>query len=532
MAVRLEGNYRGMSTHAAGLIIANTPISEVCAQYTREDSKGNATVAVSVNKYDAEYLGLMKIDILGLSTMGMIRLALAEAGLTLEDLYRVPVDDQPTIEAFTRNDVVGIFQFEGRATRLVNRDVQPTNFLELVDVNGLSRPGPLFSGTTNEYIEVKHGRREPVSLHPVIDKITEGTKGTIIYQEQILRALSQFGGLEAKRVHDIRKIISQKLGEAQFNASAEAFVEGAARLHGVGRDLAMDVWGRVVTSASYAFVYAHSLSYALIGYWAMWLKVNYPAAFYAAQLQKLEKEKWPKLIKDAEKHGVKVRGVTVGRSGRTWAVDNGEVVAGWEQLDGVGPVMAAKIMDYTATHAIDAPEQLLAVNGIGPKVLDKFRSQLDSTDPFGLGRVRDQLTVVRKSIASGEIPLQNTSHLSDELLDVPGGEIVRWAGFVRLKEYKDFIEDERARSGKDVDTIRAEMKRPDLGTSVVMHCFDDGDEDVYVRITRFDYPKWKQALAAIVLERDVVYVVARKSNGGFGASIYVQNLYVIDPTED
>lgn len=533
-AVRLEGNYRGMSTHSAGLIITNTPISDVCAQYTREDAAGNQTVAVSVNKYDAEYLELMKIDLLGLSTMGMIRHALAEAGLSLEDLYRVPMDDPETLAAFKANDVVGIFQFEGRATRLVGRDVQPDNFLELVDVNGLSRPGPLFSGTTNEYISVKQGKQKPVRLHPIIDEITAGTKGTIIYQEQILRALSLFGGLPVRRVHEIRRIISQKLGEAQFNTSAVAFAETAMSLHGVSHSLAMDVWGRVVTSASYAFVYAHSLAYAMIGFWSMWLKVHYPAAFYAAQLQKLNKERWPKLIKDAESHGVRVRGVTLGSSGATWAVRRGEVLAGYEQLNGVGPAMTGKILELQRVLGPDLkdPAQLLSVSGIGPKTLEKFAAQLDAEDPFGLGKVKRSLDEVRVAISTGEIPVPNPTEKSDEILDVPGGNNVRWLGLVKLKEYKDFLEDERARSGKDIEQIRREMRRPDLPTSCVLHCYDDGDEDVYVRITRFDYPKFKEALVGIRLGHDVVYVEARKSNGGFGASIYVKKLIVIDPEED
>src|SRR4029434_8876573 len=107
------------------------------------------------------------------------------------------------------------FQFEGRATRLVSRSVKPDTFLELSDINGLSRPGPLFSGTTTEYIAVKWGEREAVSYHPIIDALTRPTKGQIIYQEQVLAALADFGGLPVARVHDIRRIISQKLGDAQ-----------------------------------------------------------------------------------------------------------------------------------------------------------------------------------------------------------------------------------------------------------------------------------------------------------------------------
>jgi hypothetical protein len=228
-----------------------------------------------------------------------------------------------------------------------------------------------------------------------------------------------------------------------------------------------------------------------------------------------------------------VRGVTLGKSGRTWAVRSGEVLAGWEQLKGVGPALGTSILTYQEEmgERLVAPEQLLNVKGIGPATLEKFLPQLDANDPFGLNRVKKLLDSVRKSITVGEIPLRSPSHASNGILDVEGGQTIRWIGFVKLKEYKDFIEDERARSGKDVDTIRAEMKRPDLPTSCVLHCYDDEDEDVYVRVTRFDYPQFKEALASLQIGRDVIWVEARKSNGGFGASIYVKKLIVIDPED-
>jgi Zierdtviridae DNA polymerase len=536
IAVDLEGNYRQMGLHSAGLVVASHPISDIVAMYTRE-VKGRELTAVSVDKYDAEYLGLMKMDILGLTTMGMIAIALRHAGMTLEELYRIPLDDKETLDAFHRNDVIGIFQFEGRATRLVGRDLKPDDFLELVDVNALSRPGPLFSGTTAEYIDVKHGRREPTQIHPVIDRIAEGTKGQIIYQEQILHALSEFGGLPVKKVHDIRRIISKKLGEAAFNSSFQAFAAGAKELHGADERLAMEVWSRVVTSASYAFVYSHSLSYTLIGYWCMWLKVHKPQAFYAAQLQKIAKEKWPKLIRDAMEHDVPVRGVKVGESDRTWTPlsDGRTVAAGYEQLEGVGPATADKILEYQSSQGFPdnaGANALLSIKGIGPKTVEKFRNQIEGSDPFGLFRTQIALDAVRASINDHSIPLRPPTHNSDQILDVKGDELVVWVGMVKLKEYKDVFEDERARTGDDLDAIKARIKRPDLPTSCVLHAYDDAGEDVYVRFTRYDYPQFKSGLEGLREDQDVVWVLARKSKGGFGASIFAKKMVVIDPEDD
>lgn len=534
IAENLEGNYRQMGVHSAGVVVATHPIAEITAQYTREIKKRQIT-AVAVDKYDAEYLNLMKMDLLGLTTMEMLAKALAFAGMELEDLYRLPLDDPATLQAFHENDVIGVFQFEGRATRLVGRDLRPDDFLELVDINALSRPGPLFSGTTAEYIDVKHGRREPTKIHPIIDKITEGTKGQIIYQEQILHALSDFGGLSVKRVHEIRRIISKKLGEAAFNTSANDFADNAKRLHGVSRELAMEVWGRVVTSASYAFVYSHSLAYTQIGYWAMWMKVHHPTAFYAAQLSEIKDEKWPKLIRDAQAHGIQIDGVSLNKSGRSWTPvpEENLVVAGFEQLKGVGPALATKILAYRDEHGpFRSFEELEKVNGIGPAMMLKLRPLITGDDPFGLMRVQLSLDAVRTAIAERDIPLPVPNADSDKILDVAADRTVYYVGMVKLKEYKDVIEDERSRTGDDLDLIRARIKRPDLATSCVLHSYDDGGEDVYVRITRFDFPKYRKALEELREDVDVVWVEARKSKGGFGASIYVKRLVVIDPEDD
>jgi DNA polymerase-3 subunit alpha len=532
-AVDLEGNYSSMSTHSAGLVITTSPVADITALYTRQ-VKGRTITAVAVDKYDAEYLNLMKMDLLGLSTMEMLANALDFAGMTLEELYRLSLDDAETIAAFHRNDVIGVFQFEGRATRLVGRDLKPDDFLELVDINALSRPGPLFSGTTAEYIKVKHGEMEPTPLHPIIDRITAGTKGQIIYQEQILHALADFGGLPVKRVHEIRRIISKKLGEAAFNTSARDFAANAARLHGVTEDLAMEVWGRVVTSASYAFVYSHSLAYTQIGYWCMWMKIHKPVAFYAAQLRSIDKEKWPKLIRDAQDHGITVDGVDLNKSGSTWTPTGPRrLSAGFEQLQGVGPKLSETIQaDREEKGPFRSSADLLRVKGIGQATLDKMLPQIDGEDPFGLMRVQLALDSVRDAIAERSIPLKSPNHNSDSILDAKGGAQVVWVGMVKLKEYKDAIEDERARTGDDLETIRARMKRPDLATSCVLHCYDDAGEDVYVRVNRFAYEGLKAGLEEIRENTDVIWTLARKSKGGFGASIYADKIVVIDPEDD
>lgn len=541
-AVALEGNMRGMSVHAAGLVVANTPITDFCALYTREiGNKGRKrqVSVLSVDKYDAEYLNVLKVDVLGLSTMGMIRLALEEVGIPLADLYAVPLDDPITLKAFKEGDVVGIFQFEGRATRLVNADVSPDNFSELADINALSRPGPLFSGATAAYVDTKHGRVERRSFHPAVDRLTGFTHGQIIYQEQILQIVREVGGFPWTHASAIRKIISQKKGEAAFNEMQDMFLDGAMKMHGISRSLGLDIWKQLVTSGTYAFNVAHCVSYSMLGFWCMWLKQHHPVAFYMASLLKVPDDKSGeakrhRILRDAARHGIEVAPPHPNRSGRTWTTAGGRIQAGYEQVKGIGESIADDIIaDRDARGAFADWEDLLRVKGIGPAKMDMIRATAGSDDPFGLlvtGRVLDE---IRAEIENGELPgLPPPTHRSGDIPTDAENLTVIWLGVVRSKDYADYIEDQRARTGDEIADIIRKMKYKDRVTSCKLQAYDDGDEEVYLRFDRVrSFPRHKEALESLVLNRDVVLVIGKKKKG-FGVSLHVEKMWIIDPTEE
>lgn len=532
-AIRLEGNYRGMSVHAAGLVVAKDPVTDVTAMYTRVVGKDKRkTSVIAYDKEDVEYLGMLKVDVLGLKTMGMIDIALGMLGMSLDDLYQIPLDEPDTLAAFKRGDVVGIFQFEGRATRLVNNDVSPDNFMELVDVNALSRPGPLFSGATHRYVDTKHGRIKPKLLHPIVDEITKWSHYQIIYQEQILRIVREVGGFPWTHAAAIRKIISKKKGEAAFNEMYQMFEDGAAE-RGIDKKLALEIWKDMVTSGTYAFNVAHSISYSMLGFWCMWLKVHHPTVFYAAQLQKTEKEEWPRLLRDAQEHDQHISPPALNRSGKTWSVaEKGTVLAGFSQIPGIGEATAEAILKHREEEGDFASwEELTAVKGIGPSTMSRIKAFAHSDDPFELNRTRRELDEVRDAIRRKEIPLQMPTHNSDQIPPDADNLRVRWVGKVRERNYQDYLENQRARTGEEYEEILARIKDQHLLTSCVLRGYDDGHEDVYLRWNRWAFPRFKQALEELQLNRDVVLVEGVKKKG-FGIAIHVENMWVLSPDDD
>lgn len=535
-SIRLEGNMRGFGIHAAGIVVSNTPITDFCAMYSREVGSGHnkrKLSALAYDKKDAEHLGLLKLDALGLNTMEMIERAIKMIGMKLEELYNVPLDDEKTMAAFKRGDVVGIFQFEGRATRLVNADVKPDNFMELADINALARPGPLFSGATAAYIDTKWKRRQPQHLHPIVDKYVAQSKYQIIYQEQVLATLREMGGFPGSVTGALRKIISLKLGEAQFNNWHDDFINGAAKHHGIKKDLAEKVWAKMVTSATYSFNIAHCVSYSMLGFWCQWLKQHYPTEFYAAALSimkgdKAQRAKEMRLMVDAARHGITIDVPSIKHSGVSWSIaEKGRVVAGFQQIFGIGEKTAEMIVETRDREGMDGWDDLIKVRGIGPKTLERIKDFVETDDPFGLTRVTRRLKQVRKLIA-GNSKLPNPTHASDDIPTDADNLHVVWVGIPRSKEYKDFVEDERARSGKDPAEIIRSMKDPHLVTSCVLRCYDDGDEEVYLRFNRWQFPKFKSALESVRLEKDIVIAVGIKRQG-FGVNLQMRNLFVIDP---
>lgn len=529
MAMDLEGNYRGFGVHAAGLVVSTGPIQDVAAVYERE-VKGDLVQVVSMDKYDAETKGLLKLDFLGLANMTMLNHCRQELGWSLDDLYNIDLEDAETLKGFQENDVIGVFQFEGRAMRYVCGALRPDSFKECVDVNALARPGPLHNGSVNEYIDIKHGNKEPSERHPALDKITGSTYYQIVYQEQILRILGEIGNFDWTHRAEVRKIISRKIGEQEFNRRRQQFIDGAHELHpDMSDNLIEEIWGQCITAGSYAFNNAHAVAYTMIGWATMYFKRHYPDLFYAETLRirSGRDDKISILVRDAARHGVKVLPPDPVNSDMSWNRDHGNVYAGLTQVKGIGPKVATKIIEWRAEQNGNPVtwDSMIDVNGIGPKKLTEIKNFVETDDPFNALWLDRSIQDVKDQIKKGQLRgLPMPTHTSADLPYFRSDDIpVVWIGSVQTRNVRDLFEINRARTG--VELKPEEVRDPDLREWMVMVCDDETDQ-LIIRCDRWKYPRFKAALWKIDLGKDLLLVRGVKP-GWATRQISIHDLWVL-----
>lgn len=545
LAQRLEGNLKTFSVHAAGLVVANEPLTNSLAVYKRYDPKGKLLGEVlSIDKYDAEYIGALKIDALGLTTMGVIRHALDMIGMTLEELYAIPLDDEKVYDGFRRNEVIGIFQFDGRAMRSVNRELKPDTFAEICDVNALARPGPLHSGAAAAYIMAKWGKQRIEKHHPVVTEITAHTQGQIVYQEQILRVVRELGGFSWEEAANVRKLISKKQGEQAFNRLQGKFLEGSAA-RGVTESTAIRVWKQLVTAGAYAFNAAHCVSYGMLAYWTMWLKQNYPLEFYCAALRKYQDDdKILDLLQEATGKGIAILAPDPETSKKTWSVEGAGLRAGLVQVKGIGDKTADAMLvyreecwaKYQDAHGDEDYEPVswrdyVNVKGVGPKTIQMIEGFCSLRDPFGINTMRERLGKVRQWLwDNGEARgLPTPTHRSEDVPYEPArGEYV-WLGKVKLRNLKDIYELHRSRTGEELDP--AKVKEPQYVNYVVITGEDEtGPLVITVHRWKGFYDKHKDTIWDMDPAKDLLLVRGYKRSE-YRRAIYATELHVLTARE-
>ncbi|MDF3808826.1 DNA polymerase III subunit alpha [Rhodopseudomonas sp. BAL398] len=333
IAQRLEGLTRHASTHAAGIVIGDRPLSELVPLY--RDPKSDMPVTQFNMKW-VEPAGLVKFDFLGLKTLTVLDVAvklLKQRGVVV-DLPTLPLDDATSFQMLAKGDVVGVFQVESQGMRRALVDMRPDRFEDIIALVALYRPGPMANIPT--YCARKHGDEEPEYLHPMLEPILKETFGVIIYQEQVMQIAQVMAGYSLGEADLLRRAMGKKI-RAEMEKQRAIFVAGAMK-NDVTKAQADTIFDLLAKFADYGFNKSHAAAYALVSYQTAYMKAHYPVEFIAASmtLDIHNTDKLSEFRAEAQRLGIKVEPPSVSHSGPTFEVSNGTIYYALAGLKGVG----------------------------------------------------------------------------------------------------------------------------------------------------------------------------------------------------
>src|SRR5215510_8357180 len=333
IAQKLEGLNRHASTHAAGIVIGDRPLSELVPLY--RDPKTDMPVTQFNMKW-VEQAGLVKFDFLGLKTLTVLQTAVAlvrRRGIDI-DLAAIPLDDKNTYELLACAEAVGVFQLESAGMRRALLDMRPDRFEDIIALVALYRPGPMANIPT--YCARKHGIEQPDYIHPKLEPILRETFGVIIYQEQVMQAAQILAGFTLLEADLLRRAMGKKIRK-EMQAQRERFVSGAVE-RGVDRYQADAIFDLLERFAEYGFNKSHAAAYALVAYQTAYMKANYPVEFLAASmtLDMGNTDKLSEFRAEAGRLGIKVDPPSIDRSGVEFDVEGQTIHYALAALKGVG----------------------------------------------------------------------------------------------------------------------------------------------------------------------------------------------------
>ncbi|MEM1289278.1 MAG: DNA polymerase III subunit alpha [Pseudomonadota bacterium] len=351
LSLRLEGLHRHASTHAAGVVIADRPLTELVPVYKEAGS------SMPVTQYSMKWVepaGLVKFDFLGLKTLTIIQETirlLSQRGVKL-DIATIPLDDGAAYALYARADTMGVFQVESGGMRRTLLSLRPDRFEDIIALVALFRPGPM--DNIPKFASVKHGRETADYIHPLLEHALKETYGIIVYQEQVMEIARILSGYSLGEADMLRRAMGKKI-RSEMQKQKARFVEGAVD-RGLDAPLISDIFEKVAKFADYGFNKSHAAAYALVSYQTAFLKANYPAEFLAASMSYdiSNTEKLAAFRQDALARDVEVRSPDINAGGAQFQVSNGGI-------------------DYA----------LCAIKGVGEGVADHICQVRDTDGPFG-----------------------------------------------------------------------------------------------------------------------------------------------------
>ncbi|MCX7913371.1 MAG: DNA polymerase III subunit alpha [Thermodesulfovibrionales bacterium] len=418
IAKRLEGLARHASTHAAGVVIAPTPLTDYTALYKNPSDN---VVTTQFDMTSIEKLGLLKFDFLALKTLTIIEktLEILRRQGKVIDLSEIPLEDSKTYELLISGNTTGIFQLESSGMRDILVRMQPSRFEELMALVALYRPGPM--AWIDDFIKRKRGETEITYELPQLKKILEETYGIILYQEQVMLIANEIANFTMGQADILRRAMGKKKLD-EMERQKEIFIEGAAK-NKIPKKIASDLFDRMVPFALYGFNKSHSAAYAFLAYRTAYLKAHFPLEFMTANLslEMGDTDRIVKLINDCRNMSLPVLPPDINKSEREFTIVENAIRFGLEAVKGVGSSAIDNIISTRMERTFTSFRDFLSrIDGrkVNKKVIESLikSGAFDSlfSDPPNIARA--------KAMRELESPLKDSLSLmlfGDSIVDTP-----------------------------------------------------------------------------------------------------------------
>lgn len=342
IALKLEGLYRNVSMHAAGVVIGNKPLEQIVPLYRDPSSDMPIT---QYDKHFVEDASLIKFDFLGLKTLTTIEKTvelLQKPGWQQFDMNDLPLDDKKTYDLLKSANTTGVFQLESTGMKQILRDMQPDKIEDIIALISLYRPGPM--ANIPDYIACKKGKKKPDYMHPMLEDILKETYGIMIYQEQVMQISQVMAGYSLGSADLLRRAMGKK-NAADMAKQRSVFIEGAVKNH-VEASVAEKIFDKMYKFAEYGFNKSHAAAYAFIAYQTAYLKAHYPVEFMAATmtLDKTDTDKLEFFKNDVKRMGIEILPPDINKSEVNFSVEDQKIRYALSAVKNVGEDGMAQVV--------------------------------------------------------------------------------------------------------------------------------------------------------------------------------------------
>lgn len=404
-SIKLEGQVYGYSQHAAALVVSKKALDKSgrCVIIERKGVK-----LINWEKDDTEYVGLMKLDALGLkllSVLSHVKKLIKENYDKNIDFSSLELENKRVLSEISNGNTIGAFQINTYAMTSLIKEMGISTFRHIVDAIALVRPGPMYSGMTKNYIKRKHGSSWK-KLHKNYEELTKDTYGLIVFQEQVMSVINKVAGLPYSTADKIRKIIGKKRSVKEFEVYKKKFKDGCKKTKIFTEREAKQFWEGLQEWASYGFNKAHSVEYSILAVWCIWLKCFYPSEFICGALTHATKDKKKELVKEAYRLGLNIITPKVGIND---AFD-------WIAKDKTLYIPFKEIKSFGDVKALDASKRIIKNTGIK----GFFKSSKKQKEEKHSGKMGEILEKIKAyDVNDNEITEEIESFFDFELISDP-----------------------------------------------------------------------------------------------------------------